>query len=120
MNTIERLAWLEASKWAGRDDLPSDTESTAYKRAMYERTKALATEAGAEFAASREQVAALAQQLEAAERREKGLREFRNAVVGWREVDYPEGFCRRTADMVVEFGLRAEAALAQSQEVVNG
>ena len=30
------------------------------------------------------------------------LQAFKDAVVGWRENDWPEGFCRRTAEMIAE------------------
>lgn len=32
------------------------------------------------------------------------LRDFRSAVIGWRESDHPEGFCRKTAEFVVLLG----------------
>lgn len=35
------------------------------------------------------------------------LRAFRSAVIGWRESDQPEGFCRRTAEIVVLLGKTA-------------
>ena len=36
------------------------------------------------------------------------LRSFRSAVCGWRESDWPEGFCRRTAELVADHGRQAE------------
>lgn len=30
------------------------------------------------------------------------LRRFRDAVIGWRECDWPEGFCRRTAQLIAD------------------
>lgn len=33
---------------------------------------------------------------------------FRSAVCGWRESDWPEGFCRRTAELVADHGRQAE------------
>lgn len=30
------------------------------------------------------------------------LRAFKDAVMGWREYDWPEGFCRRTAEMLAQ------------------
>jgi hypothetical protein len=36
------------------------------------------------------------------------LQRFRSAVVGWREVDHPEGFSRRSAEWVANLGREAE------------
>ncbi len=36
------------------------------------------------------------------------LNAFRSAVCGWRENDWPEGFCRRTAEMLADRGRQAE------------
>ena len=36
------------------------------------------------------------------------LRSFRSAVCGWRESDWPESFCRRTAELVADHGRQAE------------
>ena len=36
------------------------------------------------------------------------LRAFRAAVIGWREIDHPEGFCRHTAEYMVQLGKDAE------------
>jgi hypothetical protein len=36
------------------------------------------------------------------------LRRFRTAVIGWRENDWPEGFCRRTAEQIAEMAKARE------------
>ena len=46
--------------------------------------------------------------LRAAEAHIKKLEAFKSAVVGWREHDHPEWFCRRTAEEVVNYGRSAE------------
>lgn len=37
------------------------------------------------------------------------LKAFRSAVVGWREVDTPEGMCRGTAEFIANLGIDAES-----------
>lgn len=44
------------------------------------------------------------------------LKAFREAVVGWRENDWPEYFCRRTAEMVADRGREAEDAGMNEQK----
>lgn len=44
------------------------------------------------------------------------LTAFREAVVGWRENDWPDYFCRRTAEMVADRGREAEEARGEGDE----
>jgi len=48
------------------------------------------------------------QRAEAAEAKVEELEAFRKAVIGWRENDHPEWFCRKTAEYVAELGKGAE------------
>lgn len=41
-------------------------------------------------------------------RRIEKLEAFRAAVVGWREYDQPEWFCRRTAETIADLGREQE------------
>ena len=36
------------------------------------------------------------------------LEAFRKGVVGWRETDQPEWFCRNTAELIADYGRNAE------------
>lgn len=49
----------------------------------------------------------------------EALAAFREAVVGWRECDHPEGFDKRTAEFVCELGRMAgtEAKERQAMEI---
>ena len=49
-------------------------------------------------------VVTLKELLEKLERELADLKAFYDAITGWREWDYPEGFDRRTADLLVDRG----------------
>ena len=42
------------------------------------------------------------------------LERFRSGVVGWREIDHPEGFDRGTAEFVADLGREAEGREEES------
>jgi hypothetical protein len=46
-------------------------------------------------------------ELQSLRKENRTLTAFRQAVVGWRENDWPEYFCRRTAEMVADRGREA-------------
>jgi outer membrane translocation and assembly module TamA len=42
------------------------------------------------------------------------LEAFKSAVIGWRENDWPEGFCRGTAELIVERAKETQPTEEQS------
>jgi hypothetical protein len=49
-----------------------------------------------------------------AQRRLAELEAFKSAVIGWRENDWPEGFCRGTAELIVERAKETQPTEEQS------